>query len=512
MPIPTAVSPSTVTPGLYLSINLLSGAGSPGGSTLKVLLLAPKSASGTLTVDTEIRTGGSPDLAATAFGSGTAGHLAAKQIYAMEPTAQIDFGAPTAGATAATLNVTAAGSPASNTSVHFDVCGREFDVAWNSGESADTFKTRAIAAIAAKTTDLPVTASSGGVGVVTISSKVTGKIGNDVRVKATLNLSQTGTETLTGAATYTNLAGGTTDPDFTTILSAANGTEYAYILLCLSNADVETAGGSSNVARLLTFINAANTGLNAHLQQGVACSTSATFTAAQAAAIARNSGVLEYVYARNARSLPCELAARELGGRLDAVLRDPAANRIGEIFTGTGNGVYGSGAVVTDTMTAAELETCLTNGLTPLNFTPQGQLYLVRPITTYSQDTSGGADRRLLDVQNVDATYAVARDLRTALPAQFPNAKIAKDASPGAEPPPPGVVEERDIKAFVIGRLRFWARSGVILKATLDSVIADGSLIVQVNASDPTQVDIVVPIVVVPPLAKMGVTVQRRSA
>lgn len=505
MGIPLAVNPATVTPGLYLSINLLSGAASPGGGTLRVLILAPKG-SGDLTAQTEIRSGAGPDSAATAYGSGTAGHLAAKQIYTKVPTAQIDFGAPTAGGGSATLNVTASGTPSGNNSVHFDIMGREFDVEWNASESADTFKTRAISAINTRTTDLAVTASSGGVGIITLTGKVTGRISNDVRVKATLNLAATGTEAMAGALTLTNLTGGTTDPDFTNILAAAAGKEYAYILLCLSNLDAELTGAATNVGRLITHITTYQSGLNAKLQQGVIASTSSTMTSAKAAAINRNKAELEYVYTFAGRSLPSEFAARELAGRLLAVGLDPSANRIGELF----DNVYGSSDTIGDNPTQAELEDALTNGLSILAFNAQGNLYVVRPITTYSQDSSGGADRRLLDTQNVDATYAVARDLRSALPAEFPNAKISKDTIPGDEPPPKGVIEEKDVKAFVISRLRFWDREGVILRSRLDAAIADGTLIVQVNSTDPSQVDIVVPVTIVPPLAKFGVVVQRR--
>ena len=89
------------------------------------------------------------------------------------------------------------------------------------------------------------------------------------------------------------------------------------------------------------------------------------------------------------------------------------------------------------------------------------------------------------------------------------NAKITKDIAPGEDPPPKGVIEERDIKAFVISRLRFWQTQGVITKQSLDTAINGGTLIVEVNAQDETQVDIVLPFSIVPPLAKFGVVVQR---
>lgn len=505
MPIPTAVAPSILTPGLYISVNLLSGAASPGQGVLKVLLLAPKAAAGDLTVDAEIRAGAGPDSAATAWGNGTVGHLAAKQLYAKYPGAQVYFGAPTAGATASTLNVTASGVPTVSTSVHFDIMGREFDVAWNASETADTFKTRAISEINTRGSDLAVTASSGGVGIVTITGKVLGNISKDILVKATLNQAQSGTEAVAGAATLTALAGGTTDPTFASILAAAAGTEFAYIGIVTSNTDAEVTAATSNPARVVAHINTYNSGLNASLQQAVVATTK-TQANAKAAAIARNAQVLEHVHCTNARSLPGELVGRELGGRLAAESLDPAANRIGEYF----DGVYASANPTADKPTPAISEDAIGNGLSLIGYNAVGQPIILRPITTYSVDTGGAADRRLLDVQNVSATYAVVRDLRSALTQQFAKAKIQRDSLPGEDPPPAGVTEERDIKAFVISRLRFWERDGVIQKATLDSVIATGELIVQVNASDSTQVDILIPLRVVQPLAKIGVVAQRR--
>ncbi len=504
MSVPQAVAASILTPGIYINVNLLSGAPSPGSGLLKILLLAPKSSSGTLTVDTELRAGGGPDSAATAYGNGTPGHLAANRIYAKYPAAQVTFGAPTAGSGSSTLSVTASGVPAANTAVQFDIMGRIIEVAWNALETADTFKARAITQINASGSDLAVTASSGGTGIITFTGKVTGRISNDVLIKAVLTAAQNGTEALSGAGTYTNLSGGTTDADLTLILAAAAGTEYAYLALCLSNVDAELTSASANAARAKAHANTYNTGLNASLQQVVVAATR-TQAGAKAAAVALNTGVVEYVHCVNGRSLPCEFMGREVGGRVAAESIDPAVNRIGEEF----DGVYASANPTADKLTQAQSEDAIGNGLSPISYNAVGTAVIMRPVTTYSVDASGGADRRLLDVQNVSATYAVVRDLRSALPLEFANAKVQRDSLPTEDPPPKGVIEERDIKAFVINRLRFWQREGVIQKATLDAVIADGSLIVQVNASDATQVDIVIPMRVIQPLAKMGVVAQR---
>ena len=107
MSIPKAVSPSVLTPGVYMTVDLLAGVSAPGVGVLRVALLCPKSAAGDLTNDTEVRLGAGEASASTAFGIGAPGHLAAKQLYAEYPQAQVDFVAPAPGSTAADLDVTA---------------------------------------------------------------------------------------------------------------------------------------------------------------------------------------------------------------------------------------------------------------------------------------------------------------------------------------------------------------------------------------------------------------------
>lgn len=504
MSLPLAVSPGTLTPGLYLNINLLAGAGAPSLGPLKVLLIAPKASTGDLTDDTEVRTGSGEDSASVAFGPGTIGHLCAKQLYAAAPNAIVDFVAPVAGSGSATTDIVLAGAPTTNNAVEVKLAGRVYQVAWLVGETLADVRDKIIAAITSDSYDLPCTAASGGTDTVTLTSKVNGNVGNDIKVICRLVYPASSTEAITPTS-MTAFTGGTTDPDYSNVLDLVKGGEYHFIVPCMSNTDAVLASSSSNAARIITHIELYNEGLEAKLQQLVYASTS-TQAAAITAAISRNVGYAQHVLCVNGQSLPCEFAGAEAGDRLSAISLDPAANRIGNQI---GSGLYGSADVTTDRPTQSQTESAIGNGVSIISYDSSDRIIVVRPITTYSQNSSGGADRRLLDTQNVDATYIIARDLRTALPAEFPNAKVQKDAAPGAEPPPVGVIEERDIKAFVISRLRVFQRLGVILQSALDTAIDDGSLIVQVNELDSTQVDVVVPIQIIPPLAKFGVVVNR---
>jgi len=504
MTIPTAVSPSTLTPGLYLKVNLLAGAGGANTGAYRVLLLAAKSSNGTLVADTEVRTGGGEASAGVAFGPGTPGHLAAKQIYAKMPQAIVDFTAPVAGAGAATATITISGAPTENTALEVLLVGRTFEVGWIVGETPSDVRDKVIDAVNSRTDNLPVVATSGGSGIVTLTFKTTGRIGNDAKVKVRLTEVQSGTEAVTPTA-ITNFTGGTTDPDVSNVIDKSQGKEYHYIVPCLSNTDACQTSSSSNVERIIAEVDAANEGLNAKLQQIIYASTSSQ-ALAEAAAVARNVGYCQHVFCLNAGSLPCEFAGAECGDRLNAITQDPAANRIGNVI---GSGLYGSNDITSDKPTPSSTESAIGNGLSIISYDAAENLIDVRPVTTYSQNSAGGPDRRLLDTQNVDAAYVIARDMRSALPAEFPNAKVQKDSAPGADPAPAGVIEERDIKAFVITRLRGWQKAGVILQAALDAAIDDGTLVVEVNASDATQVDILIPIQVIPPLAKFGVVVNR---
>jgi hypothetical protein len=84
--------------------------------------------------------------------------------------------------------------------------------------------------------------------------------------------------------------------------------------------------------------------------------------------------------------------------------------------------------------------------------------------------------------------------------------KIAKDRQAGDDPNPAGVVEERDIRATVINRIRgFWVPKGSIDGAKFDASVTDGTFQGNINASDPTQFDLFIPLVPYKILAKIGV-------
>jgi phage tail sheath gpL-like len=498
-------------PGLWLTVALLAAAASPGSQTLRACMIAPKATGqGDMVADTELRAMGGADDVKSATGGGSLAHLCYKALFANCPTALVDLVCPveSAGA-AATRNITFAGTLTKNVTVEANVHGRVIQWPWNVGETADVCKATGITAIGQYADDLHVLASSGGAGILTFTAKTKGPSGNDVAVRVRiLDAGSGGTVNAAQSTGVVKLSGGTTEIDITNALTTISGTEYDYIVLCCSSADAENAAGTSNPARAVAYIVSQNTGLNAKLQQLIVCSNN-SIAAAATAAVARNSEVLEFLNAPGAMSLPCEFSGAECGDRIDRVSLNPNPNRIGTQLAG----LYGSLDPVGDNPTTPEIITSLNAGVTPFGYAPvTNALTLIRPITTHSKDTGGNLDRRVFDSNAVDAMYQYAKDLRAALPQEFFQVKIMRDRVAGDEELPEGVVEERDVKAFLITRTTsFWVPKGVVDGEKFNAAVTAGKLTVKVNASDETQVDIFIPAEPFNVLAKFGLYIAKAS-
>lgn len=500
MTIPQAVAPSVKTPGFFLTVDLLGGPANPGAATLRALLIAPKGSAGDITEDSEIRTVFGPDDVARSHGAGTPGHLTAKAAFAHYGLLSMDVVAPAASAgAAATETQTFTGPATQNSTIRFRVAGRVIDVPWLSGESATTFAARAEAFINAQGADLPATVAAD-TGSLDYTFKVTGPMGNDCLINASIIEGGGG---IAITANPSALAGGTTEVSFANVLALVATREYRRIIGCMSNADATLNTASSNAARIAAHIDAVETGNQAKLQVGIVGHTG-TIANAQGGAIARNNEAFEYVFGQTFEDLPCELAGAEAGDAIRWVTLRANYNRIGNRLR-----LRGPRDTVAEKLTNAEVEALLSNGVTPIDIAAiTGELFVVRPITTHS--LSGSApDYRAFDMSDTDGMYTVAQDLRSALPIEFANASITQDLPAGVNRLPPGVVERKDVQAFVESRLGLWVNLGVVDGTKLDESIEAGELIVQINASDDTQVDIFIPLKIVKPLAKLGVTASK---
>jgi phage tail sheath gpL-like len=490
---------------LALEVNLKAGSASPGSAPKKGLLMALKGATGTITADTElVESVAGEEAVGLLLDVGTDGHLFAKRLFEEYGLAQLDVVSPgDGGGTAATQTLTfASGPPTVDWTVKLWIAGRKIEFLWKVGETDTVAAARAAGLVGSNTNDLPVSAA-GALGVCTFTHKLKGPIGNDVRLRVEMTGGTTGTATLGGA----NMTGGATEQDIATALTTVVGKEYDLIGLVCSSDDAEDGSASSNPGKLAADIESRNQGFSAKLQQAVVGINSA-LSDVKTGTGALNDETTQYIYCLNGESVGAEYAGAEMGARLKAEGEDPAVNRIEEEYQAQ---LFGAADLSADEPTDPEVEDALNTGITIITYTDSGKLRPSRPITTYHKDANGDPDDRVLDTSVVTGSYAVAKDLRVNLPREFKGAKLSADLAAGEDAPPAGVVQERDVKGFVITRLRFFANAGVIKGDKLDEAIANGSLIVQVDATDDSQINIVIPLTVFPPLAKMSVVVQHRA-
>jgi phage tail sheath gpL-like len=495
------MDPSSLRPGFAFRVDLLKGSSSAGSQGLKAAMVSPPASTpGNIVVGTEIRPVFSKEEVDTAIGRGL-GYFAYQAIFANDPKCQVDLVAcaESAGAAAAG-NFTFTGTPTSNMTFRVWIMGVQIDLPWNVGEANTVARDNAVSRINQYSTDLFIIATAGAGGIVTITARSKGPCGNDVTLRTSIIAGGGGTLPASGA----NLTGGTTEVDMTTALASLNTREYDFILLCTSNTDAQSASASSNSGRLATQIDANVSGLSGKLQQGVYGSTG-TYSAGKTNTVARDHTNLEHICSRSDESLPCEIAGAELGDRMKRRRIEINANRVLQPL----KRVRGAAVPQTAQPTDAEADDALKNGLTIVDYTANNTPRLCRSVTTHSQDTNGNPDRRCVDTNEVDSLYDYMKDMRTAIPQTYQSpdgqVKVSKNRQPGDDDNPEGVVEERDIKATIVTRTQlFWIPKGVIDGAAFNAAANDGTLQVNVNATDKTQVDIFVPAVVVKILAKLG--------
>jgi hypothetical protein len=98
------------------------------------------------------------------------------------------------------------------------------------------------------------------------------------------------------------------------------------------------------------------------------------------------------------------------------------------------------------------------------------------------------------------------------LPEAFQGCKLTADSDNPTDPIPPKTIMPKDVKVFIVTRMEVWADKGVVDRTKLRAAVEAGDFIVEINSTDASQLDIVVPASILPPLAKMGTQVNRIPA
>lgn len=426
MTVPAQFPTTTFTPVTGVSVILGTG-GNTSQAQKKILMLGVGLAAGTK-VAGDIDEVFSGDEADTYYGEGSSLARMCRRAIEQLKVARIygGFVADAVAGTAARATITFAAGPQDGAATYeVTIHGWTTSVAITDGMTAANAATATITAIQAHPyyTQMPITASAGGAGVVNLTAKET----NVETTTMVTNIWQDASALVTLTATLNTAAvAGAGALDLTTILGNAASDTYHYIVACTSDA---TNGGL-----LETHLDTYVAPLLGMRQQGI-IGTMDTPAAANALAQAINAHRVDVLACELFQEQHYEIAAAVAAHRAEEEAIDPA----------TPYKYYPLSGILlphdpADYILKAEVETALHSGVTPIQVV-NNQAYIPRMITSRSLTTGGGPDTTVLDTMAVTITDACADDIEADFATRFMKKtgvsfKVMDDPAEGVYPPP----------------------------------------------------------------------------
>ena len=492
----TGIDPASPIPGNYAEFKVAQGDSGGDLGPKKVMILAPKTSAGTLTVDTQV--GGPYSRASdviTATGVGSPAHRMFAKFMATAPAAQVQVYilCPTAATgSAATDEVTFAFTTGSNPTAAgvatVTICGVACSYAYTTSDTATTIAAGVKNAINAQTS-LPVTATNAS-GVLTVAGKIAGTELNSIRFRSAVTASTNVTTTVTadtaiGTSGNGAAAIGVGSISYTAALATILGSKFDYI--------VAHTQESTPIDAVMDQVESQALPATGFLQQvifGSSLSVSSATTLASGSSLNRFQGQL--MAQKESPEEHYLLAAGMAAVRCLNEVSDPSFN-FNSYGTKPGQvnpfkAPYNASAVPSST----DLASMLSNGVTPIGVADNGTAYVVRSITTRCKDGSGNFDYRARNTNIVTTGFKFTNDLRTKL-AQAAWTKITQDPATSADKQPDGLfATPKRVKSLVETLVRDYSDSGWLDPGRKATVLA--AIQVGVNSINAGRMDVSVPL------------------
>lgn len=396
----TSIPSSIRKPGKYFEFNNNLAVRTLPSNLQRVLIVAQKLATGTA-VANEVVQVFDAETAAVLFGRGSQAHRMVKAAIKANPYLRL-FVMPIADSgtgVAATATVTITGPATAAGYVSVNVAGLELVVPVSNADTA-TIVAAAIAAAITASADLPVTAAAA-LGVVTLTARNKGLSANNLKVTAIAAATGVG-------AVATAFSGGLNNPDLAVPLAAAQ--QGGHEIICVPyqvSADLQV---------LRTHLNLVSGPMEQRRAIGVYALTSSLATGTTLAATLnaeRMTGAL----------LPGSMTpAEEVAAAYASVIafeEDPARPLNTLVLTGI------SVPPIASRLGRTEQESCLSNGVTPLEVGPGDQVQIVRAVTTYTVNPQAVSDISWLDLTTIRTMDYIAKACRERIAQRFPRDKLS---------------------------------------------------------------------------------------
>ncbi len=392
-------------PGKYFEFNTKLAVRTLPANVQKLLIVAQRTASGTQSPLVVTRVYSDAE-AAVLFGAGSLAHLMCRAAITANPYLHLSVIAvdDAAAGIAATGTITVTGTASGTGVVEVDVGNTTVQIAVALGDTASAVAV-ALAEAINSTAAMPVTAVAAA-GVVTLTARNAGALGNFIPIRATEKVSLLGVEA-------TAMSGGQVDPDITAALAAVY--TDGHTIICSPYASQASA------AILRSHLDAVSHALE---QRGAVGVLGMRGTLAEATTLAEliNSGRITLAVAPGTVSLACEVAAAYAA--VIASEEDPARPLNTLALTGI------SPPPLAKRLSRMEQETALWNGVTPLEVGSGEIVQIVRAITTYTRDAQGVDDIALLDLTTIRTLDYVRKACRERIALRFPREKLSSRTPP----------------------------------------------------------------------------------
>lgn len=454
------VSANDPTPNpAIIEVNFAQGASGGDSSEYEILLLGNKTSAGSATEDTVIY-GPDSDVpmqteadVIALFGTGSELHRMWLRVNAINKETTVRALAVTASSGTAASGTIALATAATGSGTIRVWVGDEFvDTSVASGDAVDTIGAAVAASINTKTR-WPVTAAyNSSTDTITITAKVKGPRGNEIRFQAA-TIGSIGT-TLTGGATDTALTSGATADDNTAALATILADRHFYI--------VSAANDATQLGALVTQVNT-QAGASTGIRQGVFAGFTGSLASGITLATGRNAARGEIKWQKGSDWTGAELAAN--AAALYALFEIKPKPRTNWCNFGTraADQPYWRVPAPRDASnhpTAADIKSALNNGLSPIAVVKKnGATKLVNRVTTRSLDGSQ-QDYRIRPAHKRTICDFFADDLGAVINERFGSSKIGDDVPNGTPPLGSEFVTPERMRGAVIGVINSYDSNG----------------------------------------------------
>jgi phage tail sheath gpL-like len=392
-------------PGKYFEFNTKLAVRTLPGNEQRMLIPAQMLAGGSAVALTPVNVYDDAQAAALLV-AGSIAHLMCRAAITANPYLDLTV-IPLADAeagVAATGTITITGPATGSGVLILKVGSRSIAIAIASAAAQNDIAA-ALNAELAKYADLPITAAVN-TNVVTVTARNKGTLGNSIPLAVEVTAAGV-------AAAVVAMANGATDPTLATALAKVVAEQYHVIASPYNDA--------TSLAALTAHLDLVSGPMEQRPGVAVIAQTGALATATTLAGTI-NHGRVALPLLRGSRSLPCELAAS-----FAAVLageEDPAL----PLNTLELKGIHVP--AIDQRFSRTEQETCLHNGVTPIEVTAGEKVRIVRAISTYTVDALGIDDVSLLDITTIRTLDYVRKSCRERISLRFPRAKLSSKTPP----------------------------------------------------------------------------------